>query len=411
MRCARPSRPARPGCESAGLSDWRQSAYNVRCLKKAYRRAQTLKHSTAQDPDKRAARRGDRSGPCRLPGAGRVVPGARDAHPPAPDRRLPTSSSRRWMPSSPTASGRSTRSAAACCADRPSRMPRRSSRSSSPTPSGSAKARPACRWSWVCAWRSAKTSTASSCTIGSWSAHRRSGRRAPGGGDRGALPDARQREHGQGLSQSRQPTPLGRGHRLSGAAEEGQVLGRRSAHAKAIRASSSCAANTPPWSPPSTRWRSTARPVSRSRDRRLQALRRLGGGGAQPPAHRRAAARAGGRGGTAQATPCRLTRALMVDLLSPLPGSVCTGFDRIANYFQQLGSFLLRCSRLNDAPPLPEMRGMQHREFERVFCQALVTGEDLLAPARGKLICFLPPNRGGRAPLSPGFITRARRRG
>lgn len=46
-------------CEDAGLSDWRQSAYNVRCLKKAYRRAQTLKHSTAQDPDKRAARRTD----------------------------------------------------------------------------------------------------------------------------------------------------------------------------------------------------------------------------------------------------------------------------------------------------------------------------------------------------------------
>jgi hypothetical protein len=44
-------------CEDAGLSDWRQSAYNVRCLKKAYRRAQTLKHSTAQDPEKRAARR------------------------------------------------------------------------------------------------------------------------------------------------------------------------------------------------------------------------------------------------------------------------------------------------------------------------------------------------------------------
>jgi len=42
--------------ETEGLSDWRQSAYNLRCLKKAYRRAQQLKRSNANDPDKRAAR-------------------------------------------------------------------------------------------------------------------------------------------------------------------------------------------------------------------------------------------------------------------------------------------------------------------------------------------------------------------
>ena len=43
-------------CEGEDLSDWRQSAYNVRCLKKAYRRAQQFKRSTAQDPARRAAR-------------------------------------------------------------------------------------------------------------------------------------------------------------------------------------------------------------------------------------------------------------------------------------------------------------------------------------------------------------------
>jgi IS5 family transposase len=43
-------------CESEGLSDWRQSAYNVRCLKKAYRHAQSLKRSKSQDEDKREER-------------------------------------------------------------------------------------------------------------------------------------------------------------------------------------------------------------------------------------------------------------------------------------------------------------------------------------------------------------------
>jgi hypothetical protein len=42
--------------EGEGLSDWRQSAYNIRCVKKAYRRAQQLKRSSARDADKRAAR-------------------------------------------------------------------------------------------------------------------------------------------------------------------------------------------------------------------------------------------------------------------------------------------------------------------------------------------------------------------
>ena len=43
-------------CRVHGLTDWRQSAYNLRQLKKQYRRAQTLKHSTSRDEDKRQAR-------------------------------------------------------------------------------------------------------------------------------------------------------------------------------------------------------------------------------------------------------------------------------------------------------------------------------------------------------------------
>ena len=43
-------------CAAAGLSDWRQHAYNVRCVKKAYRRTQQVKRSRAQDEAKRAAR-------------------------------------------------------------------------------------------------------------------------------------------------------------------------------------------------------------------------------------------------------------------------------------------------------------------------------------------------------------------
>lgn len=43
-------------CNDHGLSDWRQSAYNIRCLKKAYRLIGQLKRSTSKDEDKRAAR-------------------------------------------------------------------------------------------------------------------------------------------------------------------------------------------------------------------------------------------------------------------------------------------------------------------------------------------------------------------
>jgi hypothetical protein len=40
-------------CESHGMSDWRQSRHNLREFKKLYRRAQTCKHSSAQDEAKR----------------------------------------------------------------------------------------------------------------------------------------------------------------------------------------------------------------------------------------------------------------------------------------------------------------------------------------------------------------------
>jgi hypothetical protein len=46
-------------CRDEGLSDWRQSAYNVRCVKKAYRRVQQLKRSTSQDEAKRQARQAE----------------------------------------------------------------------------------------------------------------------------------------------------------------------------------------------------------------------------------------------------------------------------------------------------------------------------------------------------------------
>lgn len=40
-------------CEAHGLTEWRQSAYNLRQLKRLYRQAQKLKHSTSKDEDKR----------------------------------------------------------------------------------------------------------------------------------------------------------------------------------------------------------------------------------------------------------------------------------------------------------------------------------------------------------------------
>jgi hypothetical protein len=43
-------------CGELGIAGWRQSAYQLRQLKKLYRQVQQLKHSTSQDPEKRAAK-------------------------------------------------------------------------------------------------------------------------------------------------------------------------------------------------------------------------------------------------------------------------------------------------------------------------------------------------------------------
>jgi hypothetical protein len=43
-------------CGELGLSDWRQSAYNIRCLKRAYRSVVQLKRSKSRDEDARSAR-------------------------------------------------------------------------------------------------------------------------------------------------------------------------------------------------------------------------------------------------------------------------------------------------------------------------------------------------------------------
>ena len=52
-------------CQDEGLSDWRQSKHNIRKLKRLYRRLQSLKRSSAKDPDKRAARQGEIEQACR----------------------------------------------------------------------------------------------------------------------------------------------------------------------------------------------------------------------------------------------------------------------------------------------------------------------------------------------------------
>ena len=46
-------------CQACELTEWRQSAYHVRQLKKSYRRVQRLKHSHSQDEAKRVARAED----------------------------------------------------------------------------------------------------------------------------------------------------------------------------------------------------------------------------------------------------------------------------------------------------------------------------------------------------------------
>lgn len=43
-------------CDALDLTEWRQSAYHLRCFKKSYRLIQKLKHSTSQDEAKRQAK-------------------------------------------------------------------------------------------------------------------------------------------------------------------------------------------------------------------------------------------------------------------------------------------------------------------------------------------------------------------
>jgi len=43
-------------CDALELTEWRQSAYHLRCFKKSYRLIQKLKHSTSQDEAKRQAK-------------------------------------------------------------------------------------------------------------------------------------------------------------------------------------------------------------------------------------------------------------------------------------------------------------------------------------------------------------------
>ena len=43
-------------CMEVGISDWRQSTYNIRMIKKLYRKAQKIKHSTSKDDRKREQR-------------------------------------------------------------------------------------------------------------------------------------------------------------------------------------------------------------------------------------------------------------------------------------------------------------------------------------------------------------------
>ena len=75
--------------QANGLSEWRQSAYNIRQFKKAYRVIQQLRHSTSKDEAKREAKRTEiEEAHGRLPGDGRRLSSARPPHPSLPSDRL-----------------------------------------------------------------------------------------------------------------------------------------------------------------------------------------------------------------------------------------------------------------------------------------------------------------------------------
>ena len=131
------------------------------------------------------------------------------------------------------------------------------------------------------------------------------------------LPRGQERQHGQGLPQPGEPAPPRRGDRLPRRAEEGQAF-RHAARPRAgpafhPPAPSPLGGGVGDQRPGSTR----TGPLSRSRHRRLQALRRPRRGRSQPPPSRCHPARAGGRAGATTTTPCRVTRAPMIGSASP----------------------------------------------------------------------------------------------
>lgn len=68
-------------CGDLGMTEWRQSAYQLRQFKNLFRQVQRLKHSTAKDPEKRAAKQEAVRQPyCDYTGGRRdlVHPGPRD---------------------------------------------------------------------------------------------------------------------------------------------------------------------------------------------------------------------------------------------------------------------------------------------------------------------------------------------
>ena len=155
-------------CRDEGLSDWRQSAYSIRQLKKAYRRVQQLNRSKSQDEAKREARQAEIEQAYRdyLELAEELLARVRDTRAMLhigcglPEAMLAELDA--YIADSERQIDRIRRRV--LHGERIACLRRRSSLSSNATPSGSTKARPACRSSWGCAWPYAKTNRALSCT-------------------------------------------------------------------------------------------------------------------------------------------------------------------------------------------------------------------------------------------------------
>jgi hypothetical protein len=154
-------------CRDEGLSDWRQSAYNLKQLKKAYRRLQRLKRSTAKDPAKRKARQAEIEQACRdyLALAEGFLARARDTraklHIGCDLPALVLADLDAYIAHGERQSDQVRRRI--LHGERIPHAEKVFSASSSPTPNGSTKGKPAFPSSWGCGWSSAKTSMASSC--------------------------------------------------------------------------------------------------------------------------------------------------------------------------------------------------------------------------------------------------------